>query len=85
MLPPALLWPTAAILTPCVPGVIGECRFLLKPHTERLVSVPLVAGLQRELYNWVVLLRSCSASSDLWGLEIAGGEAVSGSSLAETD
>lgn len=30
-----------------------------------------MASLERELYNWVVLLSSCSASGDLWGLEMA--------------
>lgn len=40
---------------------------------------------KRELYNWVVLLSSCSARGDLWGLEIAECEAVSGSSLSKRD
>lgn len=47
------------------------------------MSVQLVASFERELYNWVVLLSSCSASSDLWGLKIAGGEAVRSSSLSK--
>jgi len=44
-----------------------------------------MASLERELYNWVVLLSSCSASSYLWALEIAEGKAISGSSQLKRD
>lgn len=81
--------PTAEVLHP-LHALDGRwVMSSLKSQTERLayLGVCMVDGKFREgtVQLGCVSLSSCSASSDLWGLEMAEGEAVSASSLSKQD